>query len=258
MSLTDVNQQRRVAFILMTYDDLIENNRRRIQLLERAARLIYKEWFAELHFPGHEYVKIEDGMPEGWEKKPFSQLAVFQNGFAFKPSHLGDVGLPIVKIPELREGLTSKTPRNTGENIPEKYILNNGDILFSWSGTLLVNIWNNGKALLNQHLFKVIPRSENMRGILLFALNQKLGEFASQTTGSTMKHIRKNALDKIFMLVPNEKILNEFEGTVSPMLNQIGLLQRQTTEAEKARDLLCRTLMNSETRLQSGYFPQQR
>ena len=241
---TDVNQQRRIASVLSSYDDLIENNRRRIQLLEQAARLLYKEWFVHLRFPGHEDVKIKDGVPEGWERKPFSQLATFLNGFALKPSHLGNVGLPIVKIPELRDGPTSKTPRNTGEHIPEKYILNNGDILFSWSGTLLVNIWNHGKGILNQHLFKVTPVSENLRGILYFALNQALVEFTSQTTGATMKHIRKNALEKVFSFVPNIVILEKFEANTSPILEQIGILQRQITEAIKARDLLLPRLMN--------------
>ena len=215
-------------------------------MLEQAARLLYKEWFVRLRFPGHEHVKVREGVPEGWERKSFSELAIFLNGFAFKPSHLGDVGLPIVKIPELRDGPTAKTPRNTGEHIPENYMLDNGDILFSWSGTLLVNIWNHGKALLNQHLFKVTPVSDNLRGFLYFSLNQALGEFQNQTTGATMKHIRKNALEKVLALVPNAVILEEFEATVSLLLEQISILQRQNTEAIKARDILLPRLMNGE------------
>ena len=199
----DTGQQSAIASILAAYDDLIENNRRRIQLLEQAARLLYREWFVHLRFPGHERVTITDSVPEGWEKKPFSELATFLNGFAFKPAHLGNVGLPIVKIPELRDGPTVKTPMNTGEHIPEKYLLDNGDILFSWSGTLLVNIWNHGKGLLNQHLFKVTPVSANLRGLVYFALNHALVEFQNQTTGATMKHIRKGALEKVTLLIPN-------------------------------------------------------
>lgn len=238
--------QTRLASILSAYDDLIENNRRRIQLLEQAARLLYKEWFVRLRFPGHEHVKVKDGVPEGWERKSFSQLAVFLNGFAFKPIHLGEVGLPIVKIPELREGPTTKTPRNTGESIPENYLLDNGDILFSWSGTLLVNIWNHGRALLNQHLFKVTPVSDNLRGLVYFALKRALVEFQNQTTGATMKHLRKNALEKVCSLVPNVAILEKFEATVSPILEQIGILQRQSTGAMKAHDLLLPRLMSGE------------
>ena len=241
--------QQAIASILSAYDDLIENNRRRIQLLEESARLLYREWFVRLRFPGYEHVKIKDGVPEGWEKKPFSELATFLNGFAFKPAHLGNVGLPIVKIPELRDGPTVKTPMNTGEHIPKKYLLDNGDILFSWSGTLLVNIWNHGKGLLNQHLFKVTPVSTNLRGLVYFALKHALVEFQNQTTGATMKHIRKGALEKVASLIPNTIFLDEFEATVTPMLEQISVLQRQTTEAVKARDFLLPRLMNGEIAL---------
>jgi type I restriction enzyme S subunit len=241
-----IERQRSIVEILSAYDDLIENNRRRIKLLEQSARLLYKEWFVHLRFPGHEHVNIIDGVPDGWEKKPFSELATFLNGFAFKPSHLGDIGLPIVKIPELRDGPTEKTPRNPGDSIPEKYVLNNGDVLFSWSGTLLVNIWNHGRALLNQHLFKVVPITDNLRGFVFFALQQALGEFQNQTIGSTMKHIRRDALEKVATLVPDKPLLDEFDSYVTPILEQVGILQRQVTASLQARDLLLPRLMNGE------------
>lgn len=238
--------QQHIASILTAYDDLIENNRRRIQLLEQVARLLYKEWFVHLRFPCHEHVKIKDGVPEGWEKKSFSEIAIFLNGFAFKPSHLGEVGLPIVKIPELRDGPTEKTPRNTGERVPEKYLLDSGDILFSWSGTLLVNIWNHGKALLNQHLFKVTPGAPNLRSLVYLALNSALAEFQNQTVGSTMRHIRKDALEKVLLLVPGKVLLDEFESVVAPMREQVSILQKQNSALVKARDLLLPRLMNGE------------
>ena len=240
----EIQEQRRIASILSAYDDLIKNNRRRIQLLEQSARLLYKEWFVRLRFPGHEHTTITDGVPEGWGRKSFSELANFLNGYAFKPTHLGDTGFPIVKIPELRDGPTDKTPRNIGEHVPERYYIENGDILFSWSGTLLVNIWNHGRGILNQHLFKVMPVSLNLRSFIYFALKQALIEFYNQTTGATMKHIRKNALEKVAPVVPNVTILDKFEGVAAPMLGQISNLQRQSTEAIKARDLLLPRLMN--------------
>ena len=72
------HEQDRIASILSAYDDLIENNRRRIALLEQAARLLYREWFVHLRFPGHEHVRIEDGVPEGWERKTYRRNSVFQ------------------------------------------------------------------------------------------------------------------------------------------------------------------------------------
>ena len=77
----DMGKQRTIASILSTYDDLIENNQRRIRLLEQTARLLYKEWFVHLRFPGHEYVTVTDGVPEGWEKKPLFEVATPTYGF---------------------------------------------------------------------------------------------------------------------------------------------------------------------------------
>jgi len=77
----DPSEQEAIASVLSTYDDMIENNRRRIQLLEQAARLLYKEWFVHLRFPGHEHNKIIDGVPEGWKKKPLGELLTLQRGF---------------------------------------------------------------------------------------------------------------------------------------------------------------------------------
>ena len=243
---SNVEEQRKIVQVLSSYDDLIENNRRRIHLLEHAARLLYKEWFVHFRFPGHQRTTIISGIPKGWMTKPFSKLATFLNGFAFKPSHFGNTGLPVVKIPELRNGPTKKTPRNTGEDVPECYVIGNGDVIFSWSGTLLVRIWNHGNALLNKHLFKVNPISNIPREFIYLSLNYALVNFQNQTTGSTMKHIRKNALDNVFSLLPNTATLNKFEVAIYPMFEQIGVLQRQANEAMNARDLLLPRLMSGE------------
>jgi type I restriction enzyme S subunit len=173
-------------------------------------------------------------------------LADFLNGFAFKPAHQQRTGIPIVKIPELRDGPTSNTPRNDGESIPDKYLLTTGDILFSWSGTLLVNVWNHGSGLLNQHLFKVTPKDNKLRSLVYFGLHQALVEFKNQTTGATMKHIRRSALESVKVLVPGDTLLWDFETTVDPLLSQISVLQQQITRAIEARDILLPRLMNGD------------
>ncbi|KKS41294.1 MAG: Type I restriction-modification system, specificity subunit S [candidate division CPR1 bacterium GW2011_GWA2_42_17] len=151
--LPDAKTQTEIVDVLSAYDDLIENNTRRIQILEQLAQAIYTEWFVNFRFPGHEKEKMIDSdtdfgkIPEGWEVAKVGDIAEFMNGYAFKPRHLGMIGLPVIKIPELRSGVLSKTPRNSGESIPKKYFIKNGDILFSWSATLLVNIWNSGEGL---------------------------------------------------------------------------------------------------------------
>ena len=242
----DLGCQKRIASILSGYDNLIENNRRRIALLEEAARLLYREWFVHFRFPGHEHVTVVDGMPEGMERTALSKLADFVNGYAFKPTDLSDTGLPIVKIPELRQGVTEKTPRNDGELIPEKYHLKDGDLLFSWSGTLAVNVWAGGPALLNQHLFHVVPTGRVGRGFLMCAIREALAAFDNQTVGATMKHIRRSALDKVFVLLRDRAFMAPVEETLHNTYLQLVVLHQQNQKLVQARELLLPRLINGE------------
>ena len=155
--------QHRIATILSRYDSLIENYQKQIKLLEEAAQRLYKEWFVDLRFPGHENAKIVDGVPEGWEKKAISQLGEYLNGFAFKPSDWQESGKPIIKIKEMGNGVGNETPRNNGERVPAKYLIKQGDLLFSWSATLMVIVWSGEEGWLNQHLFK--PKIRNYHPI---------------------------------------------------------------------------------------------
>ena len=238
--------QKAVGALLAAYGTLIDNNRRRMVLLEKVGRLLYEEWFVRLRFPGHQHTRIVDGVPEGWRQAPFSALANFVNGYPFKPEELGDDGLPIVKIPELRAGVSPKTPRNTGENIPEKYLLQDGDLLFSWSGTLLVEIWYDGPAILNQHLFRVETNDSRVPVFMLEALRQALPEFANQTTGATLKHIRKSALTTVKTILPPPALLEQFDEFASVVYRQILNLRRQNSNLVRARDLLLPRLMSGE------------
>ena len=254
--------QSRIASILLAYNDLIENNRRRIALLEQSARELYREWFMRLRFPGYEQTRVVDGVPEGWGETSFAELAEFVNGYAFKPAHLGESGLPIVKIPELRNGLSAKTPRNPGNLIPSKYHIHDGDLLFSWSAlleqsarelyrewfmrTLAVNVWTSGDALLNQHLFLVVPKGQVSRAYLMFALREAQVLFGNQTVGATMKHIRRSALDAVPVLLPDLPLLREFENTLSCIWDQLINLHKQNRQLETARDLLLPRVMSGE------------
>ena len=239
-------EQEEIVDTLSAYDEQIENNRQRIGLLEEAARMLYREWFVHFHFPGHEQAKIVDGIPEGWKRLALSDLADFVNGYPFKPAQLGDAGLPIVKIPELKHGVTEKTPRNPGDLIPEKYHLKDGDLLFSWSGTLAVNVWASGPALLNQHLFHVIPRNRAGRAFLMCALRQALADFNNQTVGATMKHIRRSALDRVFVALPDGAKMSMVDQMLQDTYAQLVVLHQQSQKLVQARDLLMPRLMNGE------------
>ena len=239
-------KQVRIADILSVYDDLIENNQKQIKLLEEAAQRLYKEWFVDLHFPGYEDVAIVDGVPEGWNRLPMSQIGEYLNGFAFKPSDWQEKGLPIIKIKEMGNGISNDTPRNNGERVPEKYLIKAGDILFSWSATLMAIIWDNEDGWLNQHLFKVTPAEGIGREYLLQSIQHTIDEFKNLTTGSTMKHIQRGKLDQVYANVPTSEIMEMFGKICEVYREEIITLSRKITIATEARDRLLPKLMTGE------------
>ena len=216
----DKPTQQKIAAILSAYDELIENNRRRIALLEKLAEEIYREWFVRLRFPGHDKVRVVKGVPQGWERKGLSSLGTFLNGYAFEPSDWGSEGIPIIKIKEMTSGVTSDTPRNSGEQVPAKYHFDDGVIIFSWSATLMVLIWDQGQGLLNQHLFKVDPAPDISKTFLYFSIKFSIPIFESLTTGATMQHIKRKELDFVKVNLPPAGLLKQFDEMVSPILEQ--------------------------------------
>lgn len=238
--------QHRIANILSRYDSLIENYQKQIKLLEEAAQRLYKEWFIDLHFPGHENTNIVDGVPEGWEKKPISQLGEYLNGFAFKPSDWQKSGKPIIKIKEMGNGVSNDTPRNNGERVPAKYLVKAGDLLFSWSATLMVIVWSGEEGWLNQHLFKVTPSKGIEREFLLQSISNTIEEFQNLTTGSTMKHIQRNKLDQVFVNVPNDEIMKRYSSIAEKERTEILHLSSRIRLLSEARDRLLPKLMGGE------------
>ena len=236
--------QERIAYILSRYDSLIENYQKQIKLLEEAAQRLYKEWFIDLHFPEHENTKIVDGVPEGWEKKSIGEIGEYLNGFAFKPSDWQDLGKPIIKIKEMGNGVTNETPRNSGERVPAKYLIKTGDLLFSWSATLMVIIWSGEEGWLNQHLFKVTPVKGIDREFLLQSISNTIVEFQNLTTGSTMKHIQRNKLDQVFVNVPNAEIMKRYSDISEKTRSNILSLQSQLRLLTEARNRLLPKLMS--------------
>ena len=242
----DLATQKRIAEVLDALDSSIETNQRRIALLEDGARRLYREWFVQLRFPGHESVRVHDGLPQGWQALALTGVAEFINGFAFKPEHQQDTGLPIVKIPELRDGVSSKTPRGPGNAVPIRNHIDTGDVLFSWSATLLVNEWGEGPALLNQHLFKVVPRNLIHRRLIRFAVEAAIPSLLGQSVGATMQHIRRSALDTHLMLVPDQSVANAFAALVDPMMDMVLSLKEQNRHLTAARDMLLPKLMSGQ------------
>jgi len=222
--------QHKIASILSAYDDLIENNLKRIKLLEEKAFLRYKG-----------IVRSEKN-----PLKAFDEVASYINGFPFKPVDLKEVGLPIIKIKELKGGIQNDTPRNDGENVPEKYLIENKDILFAWSASIGAYLWCSGKSILNQHIFNVKPFDKEMHNWIYFSLLEKIPDFINLSNGATMQHIKKSALGLVFLPVPSKKVCKDFQEETEPILDLIVNLKQQNTKLREARDILLPKLMNGQ------------
>jgi type I restriction enzyme S subunit len=244
--------QKRIASILSAYDDLIENNLKRIKLLEEIAQRTYEEWFVKFRINGEQLLMDEEtGLPVGWERKSMSSIGDFINGFAFKPSDFLQIGKPIIKIKEMKNGIGNDTPLNDGSRVPSKYLIKRGDLLFSWSGSLEVVIWRGIEGWLNQHLFKVVPKKDIPMVFLHQSLLFVLNEFNNLTTGSTMKHIKRKELDFVTVPVPNTRVISDFDKIISPVQQQILNLSNQIQLLKQSRDILLPRLMSGTINVES-------
>jgi len=234
--------QHRIATILSRYDSLIENYQKQIKLLEEAAQRLYKEWFVDLHFPGHESTKIIDGVPEGWEKKKLVDLVDVQYGYAFdgKLFNSNREGMPILRIRNIPDGITSDY---TTEEAPENYIVHNGDIVVGMDGIFHINSWSGGDAYLVQRACSFRPKEECMKGFVFQAIQEPIKFFEKTLVGATVAHLGKKHIDSIELCVPKNfdlyqpfsKFYNQRQG----LLSQIRLLT-------EARDRLLPKLMSGE------------
>lgn len=248
----DYNYQVEVADVISQYDLLIENNQKRIRLLNEISQKLYDEWFVNFRFPEYEKTNLIDSelgkIPEGWQVKSMKQIADFINGYAFKPRDLGNDGYPIIKIPELRDGVTLSTPRNKGTDIKGKYHIHTGDLLFSWSATLLVNFWKDEESLLNQHLFKV-DTSEKYKEYVYFLLIRMIERISKHTVGATMKHLRRDTILDYKIVVPSDAIIKQFSQLCSNIFSEIEIIYKSNKNIINSRGILIETLVTGKKHL---------
>jgi type I restriction enzyme S subunit len=241
VSLPKIDEQRKIARFLAAVDSMIEHDVARVRRLNEAAISVYDDWFIKRRFPRH---IAPDTSDRKWEEVSFSSLATFVNGFAFAPRHWGQRGMPIVKIAELKNGVTEKTPRYDGAEVPPKYLVKAGDILFSWSADLDAYIWAHEDAWLNQHLFNVVPHNGIPRVFLYFALKEKIPQFRIRSQGTTMKHIKRAALDEVKTALPPKELRSEFQRVIDPWLDLAIALELRAEKARAIRELLIDPLLS--------------
>lgn len=143
---------------------------------------------------------MSEAIPIGWQRRSLSSLGEYENGFAFNELHWSEHGLPIVRIAQIT-GTQRIVDRYAGR-LPDRFSIDSGDLIFSWSGTLAVVRWGGGPAWLNQHLFKVVPAPGIDRSLLFHVLQTSVAEMNKRTHGSTMKHIKRGELREFFVSIP--------------------------------------------------------
>jgi len=264
-------EQRAIARVLGALDDKIELNRRMNETLEAMAQAIFQSWFVDFDpvrakAVGRQPVAIDAAtaalfpdsfeesavrqIPREWRIRPLDAVASFLNGLALqKYPPDSDASLPVIKITELRSGVTPSSGRASA-SIPADYVVDDGDVLFSWSGSLEVVIWCGGRGALNQHLFKVTS-AEYPKWFYYFWVKRHLPEFRAIASdkATTMGHIRRHHLAEAKVVVPSPKVVSAADRVLAPLLVQIILNNQQSRSLAAIRDALLPKLMSGEVRV---------
>ena len=229
---TDVNQQRRIASVLSAYDDLIENNRRRIQLLEQAARLLYKEWFVHLRFPGHEHVKIKDGVPEGWDMKTLGDLVEVTKGRNITKNSAKDGSVPVVA-----GGLSPAYYHDTANAVGSVITISASGANAGYVNLYYEDIWASDCSYISS-------TSTDRLYYLYLLLKSKQREIFGFQKGAAQPHVYPKDLKRLPLLAPKNIIVNMFEESVADNFHQVKVLVEQNKLLVQARDLLLPRLMS--------------
>jgi len=262
VKIPEYREQQTIAKILSDLDEKIEVNNQMNKTLEEIAQAIFKRWFIDFEFPnengepyktsGGEMVESELGMiPKGWEIVSLSNIADFLNGLPlqnYRPRE-DEECLPVIKIRELRNGFTDSTERCTS-NIPKSYIAENGDVIFSWSGSLEVVIWSYGKGAINQHLFKV-SSEKYPKWFYYFWLLRFLPEFRkiAEDKATTMGHIQRHHLNESLLPVPPQELMDKFGKPIESEFEEAITLRIQSMTLSNLRDILLPKLMTGRIRV---------
>ena len=224
--------QRRIADILTTYDDLIENNQKQIKLLEEAAQRLYKEWFVDLRFPGHETTPIVDGIPEGWTQLSLEQVAPILTGKKDANFSTEDGQYPFFTC--------AQTPLQA-----PSYSFNCDAVILAGNGDFNVKLYR-GQFEAYQRTYVLSPENKELLFLLYHAVNNSMEKLAQGASGSTIKFLTKGMIANIPVYVPDSLTLNKFNELSEAIQKQIEVLKSSVVCATEVRDRLLPKLMNGE------------
>ncbi len=230
-NLPPLEVQRRVGQVLSAYDDMIENNRRRIQLLEEAARLLYKEWFVHLRFPGHEHVSVIDGVPEGWEPGTIANIGSIVTGKTpskKRESYYGG-SVPFIKTPDMHGNtVVCKTEESLTEEGAESQAnktLPPRSLLVSCIGTVGAVAFNASNAQTNQQINAIVPKAEASRYWSFFMAKTLKPLLEGMGGGATMANVNKSKFSSIPVVIPSQTLLQQFNSIAKSNIDQIERLE---------------------------------
>ncbi len=270
------DEQRAIAAALGALDDKIEQNRRTAQALERLARAIFRAWFVDFApvkakvagaagFPSMpqevfgalpmRFVESKIGpVPEGWEVKAIAKIATFLNGLALQkyPPRGDSEDLRVIKIAQLRKGSTDGAAWANGD-VPAQYVIDDRDLLFSWSGTLEAEFWFGGSGALNQHLFKVTS-SHYPSWFCFLWIRQHLPWFRAiaASKATTMGHIKREHLQETQVVIPAADVLRAADGAIGPLHDLHAHVMLESRDLAGVRDFLLPKLLSGEVRVQDA------
>lgn len=224
--------QHRIASILSRYDSLIENYQKQIKLLEEAAQRLYKEWFIDLHFPGHENTNIIDGVPEGWEKKKVGDITPIITG-----KKDANFGTPDGEYPFFT---CSQEPIKA-----PSFSFDCAAVLLAGNGDFNVKLYR-GRFEAYQRTYVLSPYIDSHLYLLFYTISANMTKLAAGSSGSTIKFLTKGMIDGINLNVPNDEILRSFNKKVEPIQSSRESLQSQLRLLTEARDRLLPKLMSGE------------
>jgi type I restriction enzyme, S subunit len=252
MPLPSLPVQERVASSLSAYDDLIENNRRRMGLLEEAARQVYREWFVRLRFPGHEHTRITNGVPEGWRRATaFDAMQVMSGGTPkTTTSDFWDGEIPFYtpkdSVTECYVLDTEKHLTELGLNNCNSKLYPKDTVFITARGTVgNLNLAQRPMAM-NQSCYALAAREEIPQKFLFCALRETIQHFQQHAGGAVFDAIIVDTFKLIPFVIPNPKLVRSFEETIEPMFRHIENLLQQNQKLKAARDLLLPRLMSGD------------
>ena len=262
ISIPPIQTQQKIADILSKYDDLIENNRRRIELLEESARLLYREWFVYLRFPSHEHTPIIDGIPEGWELVTLEKVLTITQGFSFKSQDFVEQETKniVVTMGNFKENgglkFNGKVKYLEENNYKEKYALKPHDLLIVMSdvtreGRIIGNVGlvpdDNNIYILNQRVAKLdLSNHLKLFFYMYFNSSKFKNHCLSRANSVTVLNLKNEHIYKHHVLLPSRLILSLFTDNIESIIKKIDVLTKYNIHLNTARDILIPRLMNGE------------